>query len=665
MECLVAGCGTTSGGTTTNGSTGSSTSGATGSESVTVSPSSVTVATGGAQIFSATVSGAGGSVTWSVNGTSGGNSLLGTIQSSGATTAVYIAPAVPPSPATVTVTATSVADNSISGSASVTIACSATGSLSPSTASVSLAQTQTFTASFCLASGATILWDVNGISGGNSALGTIVPAGSGPNTVLYTAPADLPVTNPLTIHATTGSSPAQITASATVTIVSHVSVTVSPQSAIIATSQGLSLLATVANSPDQSVTWTVNGIPNGNAAVGQLCSSATNPCVAPPSPSAGAIFYIAPASAPLANPVGVTATSNADPSRTGIAVITVGSVSGSVAVTISPSYAFLPPSNGTLSTQQFFATITGSSNSAVTWSVSTAVLGQGCGGSACGSVDSSGLYAAPMLAPSPNAVAIVATSVADPTKSASATIALTSGAVIETLLPSSVFSGAVESFPLSVEGVNFVAGSGSSASVILLNGTPRGTTCATSTACSTAINPADVQSAGTIVIQVQAPGPSGALSNPVPFVVAPFDPSVETISLTSAQPAATAENVIVVEPTTAAESSPINVDFVGLLANSSCGAQGSPLTITRPASGSAVVSLCVNGTGLDPTFTYAFSGPSPPDIGVTASAVTGLFPNTIELDLQLSSATLPGVRSLFITTLNNDVAVATGMLEVQ
>jgi hypothetical protein len=37
----------------------------------------------------------------------------------------------------------------------------------------------------------------------------------------------------------------------------------------------------------------------------------------------------------------------------------------------------------------------------------------------------------------------------------------------------------------------------------------------------------------------------------------------------------------------------------------------------------------------------------------------------IELDLQLSSTTLPGVRTLFITTLNHDRAVATGMLEVK
>jgi hypothetical protein len=213
--------------------------------------------------------------------------------------------------------------------------------------------------------------------------------------------------------------------------------------------------------------------------------------------------------------------------------------------------------------------------------------------------------------------------------------------------------------------VNFIAGSGSSASVVLLNGTPRSTTCATSTGCATVINPADVASAGTISIQVQAPGPSSALSNPVPFVISPFDASVGTISLTSAQSIATGEDVIVVEPTTAAESAPMNVDAIGLLTNDSCGIQGSPLTVARPSSGSTVVSLCVYGNGLDPTFTYTFTGPSPDDIGVTASAVTGLFPGTIELDLQLSSATLPGVRTLFITTLNNDEAVASGMLEVQ
>ena len=75
-------------------------------------------------------------------------------------------------------------------------------------------------------------------------------------------------------------------------------------------------------------------------------------------------------------------------------------------------------------------------------------------------------------------------------------------------------AGAVESFPLVVQGVNFVAGSGAGASVILLNGVARSTTCSATTACATALNPTDVQSAGTLTIQVQNPGTPPALSNP-------------------------------------------------------------------------------------------------------------------------------------------------------
>jgi hypothetical protein len=179
-----------------------------------------------------------------------------------------------------------------------------------------------------------------------------------------------------------------------------------------------------------------------------------------------------------------------------------------------------------------------------------------------------------------------------------------------------------------------------------------------------------VAAAGALILQIQNPGNPPVLSNPVPLVIVPFDVSVGVVSLTAGQPASSGSNIVVVEPTTAAASSPINVDFIGFLTGgNNCGVQGSPLTITPPSSGSAVTSICVHGTGLDPTFAYTFSGPSTSpnssDIGITASAITGLFPNMIELDLQMSSATLPGVRTLFITTPNSDRAVATGMLEVK
>jgi hypothetical protein len=640
---------------------------------VMVAPPTVSVPTGGEQVFTANISATGGAtagVTWGVNGVAGGTSTVGTIVVTSATTALYTAPSAPPSPPSVTVTATSAADSSKFGNASVTITCSATNSISPLSASVGLGQSQAFAASFCLAAGATIAWDVNGIAGGNLTVGTIVPSGAA--TALYTAPTDLPGANPITIHATVSPQPSSgpEIAAATVTITSGVTVRVMPAMETLSVGQRATFAPNVTNTSDTTVTWSVGGIPNGNAAVGQVCVTGSNPCVEPTGPGSGAVDYLAPTAVPATNPVVLTATSNADPSRSGAAVITITSQTGTVSVAVSPAYAFVPPSAGTASTQQFFSTVTGSSNTSVTWSVQSAVAGQGCSGAACGSVNSSGLYSAPASAPSPNAISVIATSQADSTQSASAAIAITSGPVIEVILPSSAMAGAVEGFPLVVQGVNFVAGSGSGASAILLNGVARGTTCSAATACATALNPSDVQSAGTLTIQVQNPGTPAALSNPVPFVIVPFDVSVDTISLDSAQPISTGNDIVVVEPTTAAASSPINLNFIGLLiGGNACGVQGSPLTIVRPASGSATVSICVQGDGLDPSFAYVFTGPSGApggsDIGVTASAITGLFPGMIELDLQIASTTLPGVRTLFITTLNNDRAVATGMLEVE
>lgn len=628
---------------------------------VNVAPASANVPTGGAQVFTATVTGTGSpatAVTWSVNGMAGGNATLGNIVASGNGSATYTAPAVVPSPANVTVTATSVADSNKTGNASVTITCDA-NSLIPATASVLLGQTQSFTPSFCTVSVGAIAWDVNGNVGGNATVGTIVGTGA---TATYTAPADLPSPTLVTIHATKGTA----VVSAAVTITSNVTVNVSPATATLGVTQRATFTPNVANTPDSAVTWTVDGILNGGATVGEICVTGSNPCIAPNGPIAGAVDYVAPAAVPSTNPVTLVATSKADPSQTGSAFVTITGPTGPVAVTISPSYTFVAPSGAQSSTAQFFATVVNTMDTVVTWSVQSGVAGQGCGGAACGTVDATGLYTAPATAPSPNAISVIATSVADATKSASVTVAITNGPTIEALLPSSVMAGAVEAFPFEIQGVNFVIGSGASGSVILMNGSARATTCASTTSCTTELNPADVQSAATLTIQVQNPGTPGVLSNPVPFVIAPFDVSAATISLTESAPAATSEDIIVTDPTTAAASAPINVDFIGFLTGgNNCGVQGSPLTVTRPASGSEVASLCVHGNGLNPTFAYAFTGPSGGDVGVAASAITGLFSNTIELDLTISSTTLPGARTLLITTLNNDRAVATGMLEVK
>ena len=637
-----------------------------------IAPPLINVAEGEQQTFTAKISSSGypaSEVTWSIDGISGGNAALGTIVASAQDTAIYTAPAAIPFPPTVTVSATSVADSSKTASASATIICAATATISPQSANVFLSSTQAFNASFCLADGATIAWDVNGIPGGNAAYGTIVPIIA--STALYSAPPDLPKKNLVTIHAVASavtSGAASVTSS--ITITSDVSVTLSPQSASVAAFQRAAITPNVSGTADGAVSWFVNGVANGNAAIGEICIPESMPCQAPVAPMAGAVDFFAPASVPVANPVTLTAVSVADTSRSGDATLTITGPSGPVSIAVSPAYIFLPPSSSQPDAQQFLANIAGTANTSVTWAVQSATSGAGCTGAACGTIDAMGLYTAPETAPSPNAITITATSQADTSKSATATVVISSGPTIESILPSSVTAGAVEGFPLIVRGVNFAPGSGSASSVLLLNGVPRATTCSSAGQCAIALAPSDVTAAQTIVIEVRNPGTPGALSNPVPFVIVPFDTSAAAISLTSSAPAANDTDVVVTDPTMAAVASAINIQSVGTFAaGGTCAVRGSPLTITRPPSGAETVSICVYGNGLDPTFTYAFTGPAAApngsDIGVTASAIAGLFSGMIKLDLQITSDTLPGVRTLFVTTLNNDRGIATGILEVK
>ena len=119
-------------------------------------------------------------------------------------------------------------------------------------------------------------------------------------------------------------------------------------------------------------------------------------------------LYAAPASAGTYH---VVVTSRGDPSKTAVATVTVSS-QPQVAISVSPSTA----SAATGGTVQLSATVTGSSDTAVTWSVAE--------GSAGGSVSTSGLYTAPSTAGTYHAVA---TSHADATKNARATLTVTGG----------------------------------------------------------------------------------------------------------------------------------------------------------------------------------------------------------------------------------------------
>jgi hypothetical protein len=93
--------------------------------SVTISPSTATLATLATQPFTATVSGSTNTaVTWQVSGVTGGNSTVGLISTTVPGTsseALYLGPSAVPSPATVSVTAISQADATKSASATLTL----------------------------------------------------------------------------------------------------------------------------------------------------------------------------------------------------------------------------------------------------------------------------------------------------------------------------------------------------------------------------------------------------------------------------------------------------------------------------------------------------------------------------------------------------------------
>ena len=147
--------------------------------SVTVSPTTATVASGGTTQFTATVTGdsSNAGVTWSVSSSSANP---GTIDATGK----YTAPSVTQT-TTAMVVATSKTDTTKSASATVTInaAAAAAVTISPRTAFVAAGQVQQFTATVTNESATTVTWSVNGTAGGNATVGTIDANGN------YTAPA--------------------------------------------------------------------------------------------------------------------------------------------------------------------------------------------------------------------------------------------------------------------------------------------------------------------------------------------------------------------------------------------------------------------------------------------------------------------------------------------
>ena len=173
----------------------------------------------------------------------------------------------------------------------------------------------------------------------------------------------------------------------------------------------------------------------------------------------------------------------------------------SLTVTVSPTTANIRAA----AAYKFSASVSGSSNTSVTWSVNSTPGGN----STLGTIDSSGNYTAPATLPSPNTVSVTATSAADTTKSASSSVTLLNPTPsLSGISPSSTNLG---NFSLTLTGSGFVNGA-----KVLLSGNTLTTTFVSSTQLTATGNAA---SAGTFTVAVENPDPGGSTSSALSFQV--------------------------------------------------------------------------------------------------------------------------------------------------
>jgi uncharacterized protein (DUF1800 family) len=167
------------------------------------------------------------------------------------------------------------------------------------------------------------------------------------------------------------------------------------------------------------------------------------------------------------------------------------SESTSHGMTITPSSSTVRAGD----TKQFSAAVTANTNQAVTWSVN----GVASGNATVGTIDSKGLYKAPVNVPTPNSVTVQAASVADKTLSASTPVTLQNPVpvpqnVSPTLLP-------VGAFTMTVGGQNFAPGA-----KVMFGGAVLATTVVSRTQL-TATGTSTQAQVGMVKIAVQNPDP--------------------------------------------------------------------------------------------------------------------------------------------------------------
>ncbi len=361
---------------------------------------------------------------------------------------LYTAPAFVASQQTVAVQATSLADATKYATATVTLNPTVTVSLNVTTGVLTRGQTLQLSATVTGTANQQVNWTL-----APSGAGAISPSG------LYTAPASILSQQAVTVQAT---SLADSTKSASAIITLSPSICPGPSTnaftgcyypdTVFGASSGLGFSRV---DPQINFNWYASGPGSGfgpyNFSVrwqGNFTFSA-GAYTFTLSTDDGSILYIdgqqvindwsVHAAYPLTQAVTLTAGTHLiefDYFQAG------GNASASLTWTNTPLLVSISPTLGNLNagqTQQFSTGVTGSSNQQVTWNILPTGMG---------SISSSGLYTAPAQVATQQTVTVQATSVADPTKSATATL----------ILPPSTSSSAGPSPSCATPGTNVFTG---------------------------------------------------------------------------------------------------------------------------------------------------------------------------------------------------------------
>lgn len=280
--------------------------------------------------------------------------------------------------------------------------------ITPGSASVATNATVQFSAVLSGSPDTIFDWQVNDVSGGNLTVGTISTKG------LYTAPAVIPSSGNVTVKAVSQTDTKQTTTvKVTITQGDALAVTISPTAVTVFTGHSQQFTATVNLTTNTAVNWQVNDVFGGDNTNGSITPTG---------------LYTAPATVPTGNVV-VKAVSASDSTKTASAAVTIVPAK---TVVITPSSVTVPAG----AQQTFTSTIDGQ-NATVNWSVRCQSQVAG----ACGSINASGVYAAP-LSPPPGRNVILTATVPDNSAPAS-------GAVINIVLSSGSLQG---QYALSLSG---------------------------------------------------------------------------------------------------------------------------------------------------------------------------------------------------------------------